>query len=97
VDNIFAYETNGMHRQFFKEWHSHITPGFGGRYVMDDANVPVSYFYRLSILWIIEALQLVSFVPSLPGVFGQVRSSIYSNTETTSLKKQSLLFGWKDF
>ena len=45
-----------MHRQFFKEWHSYITPGFGGRYVMDDANVPVSYFY-LSPIWIIETLQ----------------------------------------
>lgn len=53
---------------------------------MDDANVPVSYFYRLPV-WIIETLQLVSSVPSLSEIFGQVRTSICSNTETTPLKK----------
>jgi meiotically up-regulated gene 157 (Mug157) protein len=32
IDGIFAYETNG----------------YGARYVMDDANVPVSYICQLS-------------------------------------------------
>ena len=53
---------------------------------MDDANVPVSYFYRSPTSRFIENFR-VSVVPSLPGVFGQVKSGIHSNTETTSLKE----------
>ena len=41
VNNIFAYETNGrlpsQNNSKLIVW-----AGFGGRYVMDDANVPVS-------------------------------------------------------
>lgn len=45
MDNIFAYETNGklVQNLFPVQLILDASPtGFGGRYVMDDANVPVS-------------------------------------------------------
>lgn len=44
VDNIFAYETNGgfyIHLNSFSLLTGAFI-GFGGRYVMDDTNVPVN-------------------------------------------------------
>jgi meiotically up-regulated gene 157 (Mug157) protein len=40
VNKIFAYETNGKANVLYVGFRSFF-PGFGGRYVMDDANVPV--------------------------------------------------------
>ena len=46
---IISLHTRQMVRKVSssKESYSHDRLGFGGRYVMDDANVPVSCFYRL--------------------------------------------------
>lgn len=43
MDNVFAYETNGRSAIVWNMNHSEPSEGFGGRYLMDDANVPVSY------------------------------------------------------
>ncbi len=45
VDNIFAYETNGEWVCWCSGYSLTIScKGYGARYIMDDANVPVSQF-----------------------------------------------------
>lgn len=63
---------------------------------MDDANVPVSCFYR-SPMRITKTLQLVSVVPSISWIFGQVRSIVHCNTEVASLTEKSLLLNRQIF
>lgn len=71
VNNIFAYETNGNYYSLIS-WVLGLIccTGFGGRYVMDDANVPVSNLYKRKLPLFTDAFPAVATFSTIPRISG---------------------------
>lgn len=80
VDDVFAYETNGKFAiVIIRSTVIEQVSGFGGRYVMDDANVPVSSHLSHSFECIHSRTYIVVVVSALPRLLGRESSCVYQN------------------
>ena len=67
--------------------------GFGGRYVMDDANVPVSTPSPVLFTWddSHRPPYVIALIVAISRILGKDQPSLHSDTETIALKEESIL------